>query len=786
MEFDEFLTLIPKTRDVRPLLPPQIRRYGELNPNAAHYHLGPAGFVLSQAMQCTGYSKKPQNRASRHGSRDPDDPGAWYANKVIDWGKKDVGKRGDPILAAAVFYWFFRYVTQTSYFTEIAKQVWPESTPLFHRLVYAKCGGDEGEGFEAMVARLRSEPDAVRRGFRRVWLGAADDGPVLTLDLEASTDETRFLFRSRTIPFLEPEAAYETLDRFLASEGAFRWHVVYGPGGTGKSRLALEYALARRGDWSARVGFLSPEEARSVDWDRWQPNGRVLMIVDYAAREIKTVARMVRCLAARKNLVGPVRLVLLERDVAGSWFDQLLQRGRSKTQAVQDAWSGIDGALEAPDDVWPIIQHMCAPFPERLPERETALRELEAIDHHSRPLFAAFLGDAYARGERPRNWDAFALVQNVLARERRLWAESGVEEAHINLCVLATATGGIPAGWLDSLTKDDYPGFLPQWHGNPTILFLSAIYGSVLIDDIPPLEPDILGEALVLEFWRDASRFERESLVNYGARIGPWFVEFLERLATDFPCAAVFDLLRHALAQDFGEFGNTKPELLYNVVTNLARSHPQDAISAYQLFEVFDPAPSERYAVECIVDGALNVIVGSDDLGIETALAVYGVQKQRAAAIPADLDIIRSQMGVALSLIAKFPQEEPDRVRSVLADALRSHRAWPDDGEIRVDACVAIANFVNLLPAEDLGHALRLLKMFEMLSRNEQDGDLDEAWRAILYHVLLLFIFAAGTEEGSTEEVFEEPFSKLMEIAPLAHSYRGYLLETLDGDLKGD
>ncbi len=139
MEFAEFITFIPDDADVRPLVADEVRRYIRLNPKTNETHLSPEGFVLKEAMSKAGYDKRTTNRSNAgKGLSDGDTISDPYKNIVDGWKKADVSKRGDPFLAHAVFYWFFRFESEPSYFIEIAKKVWNVNSSDFKRFYYAK------------------------------------------------------------------------------------------------------------------------------------------------------------------------------------------------------------------------------------------------------------------------------------------------------------------------------------------------------------------------------------------------------------------------------------------------------------------------------------------------------------------------------------------------------------------------------------------------------------------------------------------------------------------------
>lgn len=610
----------------------------------------------------------------------------------------------------------------------------------------------------------------------------SDLQPTLSLRLSENSEETRFIYRSRSIPYIRAKEAFTQLVDFSAHESDFLWHIVYGSGGTGKSRLALE----RRDFYKNAIGFLSVDEAKSFDWNHWQPLTPTFIIIDYAAREVDLVTRIVRALSMREDLSVPVRLLLLERDLTGAWFDKLTHRGRVEHAHIEKCWYGKDGALEAPSDVWPIIQHMCRDARDNLPSKEEALSELDRIDHQCRPLYAAFLGDAYFRGENPRNWDAFALVENVLQHEKRYWESGGVDQSHINLCVCATSTGGVPAEWIEHYSIGDFKDFWPRWKGNKTLDVLSAIYGGSIVDDIPPLEPDLLGEVFFLEYWKTASRFERRHVIEYGSSMAPWFAEFTERMVSDFPEHTSFELLRNVLSSDLREFEKAKPELIYNIITNLAGEHSKIALEVFGLFKVLDTKEFAEYAAECIVDSALNLIVGVEELEIDHALDIYKFQKDSTSELSSRLELDKSKCAVALSFIAKYPLAEPETFRSILADVLQMHRTHREDDAIRRDACIAITNYVNLLGAEQIKQAVKLLGLFRWLAKENHEDDMEDAWLFILYHVFLLSFVELKLGDISSAHEAEPAFEKLKHLAPEAESYKETIFKLFQDELDSE
>jgi len=604
--------------------------------------------------------------------------------------------------------------------------------------------------------------------------------PRISLWLAEPSDETRFLYRSRSIPFIGAEEPFQQLDTFRNCPGTFMWHVIQGPGGTGKSRLALEYTLELNNQKKWKAGFLDMDHAETFDWQEWQPDQPNFLIVDYAGRTAGVVADMLRVLSMRSDLSPKVRILLLERNITGAWFNRITWRGHQENHLVEKTWFDADGALEPPDDVWSIIQHMCREDPTHLPEQDHALFELERIDNQLRPLFAAFLGDAYFRQQNPRNWDTYALVENVLEHEKRYWEAGSIDHQHINLCASATSTGGIPGEWLSEFSKTMMKGFWPNWQGNQTLETLSAIYGDTLVDDIPPLEPDILGEVFFLQQWKSASRHERKHLIIYGAMLAPWFASFLERLASDFPVPDVLNLLKTVLAADFGEYSNSKSELLYNIVTATAKTHPEIAMQVYRLFATFGTPGHEDYHNECFLDASHNLIVGIPKIHEKEAFEIYNLQKDQVKQLPLVFD--RTRAGIGLSILGLFPLGNSQQFRAILADTIRTHRRHPDDKIIRQEVSTAIANYVNLLDITQIMHAKNMLHLFRKIAQSNHENDMEDAWAAILYHIFLLLMLEENEAAEINETTKANTFKKLTHLAPETSKYENQILTLLEND----
>ncbi|MBL4645955.1 MAG: ATP-binding protein [Rhizobiales bacterium] len=69
--------------------------------------------------------------------------------------------------------------------------------------------------------------------------------PKLELPFAGDEEKNRFIYSRRYVPFVGRDNELELLDQFLGSEKGFAWSLVSGPGGMGKSRLALEFVIKK-------------------------------------------------------------------------------------------------------------------------------------------------------------------------------------------------------------------------------------------------------------------------------------------------------------------------------------------------------------------------------------------------------------------------------------------------------------------------------------------------------------------------------------------------------------
>jgi len=229
--------------------------------------------------------------------------------------------------------------------------------------------------------------------------------------------------------------------------------LLYGSGGVGKSRLAMELCLLAQDEWHA--GFLD-DYSREPDWTLWRPMTPTVIVIDYASRDAERAKRILGVLASRnagdgdvRRLDMPVRVILLERTSGGPWLDTIISADpRVKAARAQDL------PLKAVTDPWPFFEHVLHKANRPLPDKTTTLAALGEIDPERRPLFAHFMADAIAAGRDIHELDAERLLEDVIERARaRFWRPLGCNAKEERLLALATVAGGVPAEALEEAAR---------------------------------------------------------------------------------------------------------------------------------------------------------------------------------------------------------------------------------------------------------------------------------------------------------------------------------------------
>ena len=307
--------------------------------------------------------------------------------------------------------------------------------------------------------------------------------------------------------------ALELLRQFLKpdidGDVDLRWWVWTGPGGMGKSRLAQQICIEARHK-GYRAGFLRDNFQAWTEWEVVRPT---LVVVDYVASRADLVRTAIVSLSRNAdNLHAPVRFLLLERSAdrdADLWWSQFhAGDGDDRIHLSHTAYQRLSNPypLGRVDDdaLWALMQEIFTEYKIAPPPRKETLAALREIDDLGRPLFAALAADAIGqhRGNlnELRKWDAAALADFILDVEfSHRWQKAGVDEPHLNLLTLLTVLGRQPQAFVEEILRSASQGLLPRDIHESLYRVLTGFAGLESPEYLAGLEPDILGEFLVLK-----------------------------------------------------------------------------------------------------------------------------------------------------------------------------------------------------------------------------------------------------------------------------------------------
>jgi tetratricopeptide (TPR) repeat protein len=358
-------------------------------------------------------------------------------------------------------------------------------------------------------------------------------------------DRPRKLTRGRTNLLLRPhnefigvigrEPELSGLDAFCDNADAFRWSVLTGNGGVGKTRLALELAKRRAGSgW--RAGFISAASLTSFvqhdEFPRWAPLADTLILLDYAASKTVALGRLLQqCTRWAEKASGAIRLrlVLLEREAVleSGWLHNLLNSAegylRDQIQDTLDSVQEISApGGDDPDSValrivratfeaWSKLSDDEAPPP--LPELDQAdLRGLrQRTDGKPLLLQVAALRACSERDVAGLSlWGREDLLDHTVTRERhyveRLFGAGTTRATLVERGIaFLTFTGPMPKDdqrWLSLLGKDARHLGFPNAQPGEVSADVAALLGetpNAQTPTIAPLEPDLPAEAFAVK-----------------------------------------------------------------------------------------------------------------------------------------------------------------------------------------------------------------------------------------------------------------------------------------------
>lgn len=307
--------------------------------------------------------------------------------------------------------------------------------------------------------------------------------------------------RYRVVPFFEAirETEITLLEDWRASDESTSVRLFTGPGGSGKTRLFIEWIERLRSRGSA-AGFLETDASDADVNTVATTQDAVVVVIDYAETRHEQLVRLLRAVARRSS--GPrLRIALLAREVGDWWL------------ALQKADTGIKCLLAASephrlravsvdfDQRGEVVRHAITAFAVELGKPEPSVDGVSFKDARFECPLYLHLAALAAVEERPLA--AERLLEDTVDHEVRFWAKprslTRKFERQVSRLVTALTLRGRTARselvGLDERVKGPCDEEFQDLVAN--LYPLSAKEGEGDAHLVGGLEPDLLGEAIV-------------------------------------------------------------------------------------------------------------------------------------------------------------------------------------------------------------------------------------------------------------------------------------------------
>lgn len=236
------------------------------------------------------------------------------------------------------------------------------------------------------------------------------------------------------VPFHGRDAEKSALLTWCLGPPVHAARLITGPGGQGKTRLALELCreLDQRGWLAGCVDESCPDD---VLVSLVRADAPLLLVLDYVESRTGQLLALAEQITRRPSGWGPVRLLLLSR-AAGEWRRTLTDHGDDRVAGLFQALpeqrlapltrSDVDRQAEFTRAVHEFAAHVDGARPQDAlaPSDLPAERYDRALDVHAAALAALLDEDGTADGTEGSGTPARDPVARVLAHERRYWART--------------------------------------------------------------------------------------------------------------------------------------------------------------------------------------------------------------------------------------------------------------------------------------------------------------------------------------------------------------------------
>ncbi|MBX9917360.1 MAG: toll/interleukin-1 receptor domain-containing protein [Nitrosomonas sp.] len=389
--------------------------------------------------------------------------------------------------------------------------------PLPHRLLVGLLRGEDPERLRQLIGATAQAPAGLLQTLQS-WLSGLSIGwqdgeciisegqgqrclniPDLSASFNAASIEYLLSWKSRLTGLIGREQELQTLHAWADAPQQISCRLITGEGGTGKTRLAFEFARQLRDQKSWQAG-----EAQGLSGSWYTGGAGTLLVIDNPEQRPDKVSTLLEALA-QQQVTSKLRVLLVGRN--GDFLKRLTQV--AQTIIVPEIeLTGLGDGNDTNSDAWQLFQQAWQSLHQRqqyavprLPLTQDTFHQWQQRDEaHRRPLFVLAL--AVHCMQQPSAYELNApeilraLVQqyeiNRLVKEaKRLHIDP---DGLVLLRALAGITGKLPAEALRQLIQMSEA--LPLDYRLPALnqLKQTSLWRN---GGIPVLQPDLLAADLL-------------------------------------------------------------------------------------------------------------------------------------------------------------------------------------------------------------------------------------------------------------------------------------------------
>lgn len=323
-----------------------------------------------------------------------------------------------------------------------------------------------------------------------------------------------FSFRNPNITFCGRESELTKLKEWLKRPGISVWGIT-GPGGIGKSRLALHLARLDDADW--QTVWLDEALLKALlGCTEFNFNKPVLFICDYASQYESQLKLIIDKMSwANAN----AKFLLLERSAV--WYNEFrCKNDIIKENSLKDPIE-LEKSAFSDDDYFHIMQDIADHEYEGRMIPDDAKRsiiekskELSEGEGYVRCLFLMLITDAYLRDESIQVINAKELLHNYIEHSKKIISDKyGEEITESGLRVLAYATVCDGVKWEEKYPaiQSDLDKIMEHFPDDREKVndFFSQLSETEISNIVVALKPDLIGEFLFLNIWEKLFKSSR-------------------------------------------------------------------------------------------------------------------------------------------------------------------------------------------------------------------------------------------------------------------------------------